>query len=214
MLKNKKVLLILIILLVIVVAGIALMCIKGMNYGLLYGQNTTIEMYLSTKPETSDVKNIITEIFGKDNNIRLVENSENDILITVKSANEEQINTLISKINEKYSLAITANDLKILNNPSMNIKDLIFSYLTPVFITTILILIYFIIKYKKIGMLKILAITLSTVIGVQLIYFSIYALTRIPVNEITMPISMLLFILSFIVLVESFEKSINSNKKA
>ena len=205
--KNKKMLFLLGVMLIIIIVGITIIYTKGMNYGLSYGENTTIEMYLTVKPETSDIKNIVTEIFGKNNNIRIVENLKNDILITVKSADEQQINTLISKINEKYSLEITNDDLEVLNNAKMSLKDVIFPYIAPSIISTLVLLLYFIIRYRKQGIIKVFTYTVLTVIGAQLLYFSIYAIVRAPINELTMPISMILLILSFILLIETYEKN-------
>lgn len=209
MLKNKKILPLVVILLIIVIAGIALIFFKGMNYDLFYGQNTTIKMYIDAKTEKSDIKNIATEIFGKQNSITEVNDLANNIVITVKSASSEQINTLIQKINEKYSLEIKTEDIEVVNNPQINGLDLIYPYILPASITSILILIYFMIRYRKIGMLKVLEYTLFTVIGIQILYLSIYSCARLPIGMLTMPISMVLFILSIIILTEVFENKIN-----
>lgn len=214
MLKDKNIKLILLILLIIIIAGIVTISTKGMNYGLNYGENTTIETYLDTKIENAEIKNIVTEIFGKKNSIRTIEDLDSYLLITVKSASEDQINTLVTKINEKYNLNMTVEDLEILNNPKMSFKDLINPYLIPTIIASLIIIIYFVIKYRRLGIVNILKNALLVIIGIQLVYISIYAITRIPVNELTMPISAILFILSFIVLIEKYEGDINSGKEA
>ena len=204
MLKNKKVLPIVVILLIIIIAGLAVLCIKDMNYGLSYGNNTTIEINFNEKTE---IKDIVKETFGKQYKIKTLNEQENSILLTVKSASEEQLNTLVKKINEKYNLDKTTSELEISNNPKINTKNLISPYVTPVLITSILIILYFVIKYKKLGILKTLTYTLCILVGTQLLYLSIYSIARICVNELTMPISMLLFVLTFVILVEIFEKS-------
>ena len=99
MLKNKKILPILVLLIIIV--GVIVLAIKGMNYGLIYGNNTTIKMNLGKQVEVED---IAKEIFEKEYNVKLVNNHKENVLITAKSVSEEQISTLISKINEKYEL--------------------------------------------------------------------------------------------------------------
>lgn len=211
MLKNKKILPI--IVLVIIIVGVIMLAIKGMNYGLIYGNNTTIKMNLKLEKEAED---IIKEVFGKQYNIKTANNNEKNIIITVKEASEEQINTFITKINEKYDLSISNEDLEIMNNPKMNGKDIVRQYLAPTIITSIIVVLYFVIRYKKLGILKTLITALLTILGTQMIYLSIYAITRIPVNELAMPISMLILILSFIILAEVFEKNmikLKSNKK-
>lgn len=214
MLKDKKTLLIVvIILLIIIIAGITVTTVKGMNYGFLYEKNTTIKMYLEKNFESSEIEEIITNIFGN-NKIRTANNLKGNLIITVESASEEQLNNLVTKLNEKYNLDITTEDLEISNNPRISGKDLIFPYITPVVTTAIIVLIYFMARYRKLGLLKILVYSLSAIIGVQLIYLSIYSIIRIPVNQLTMPISMLLFILSNLILIEIYEKQTISNKKS
>lgn len=211
MLKNKKILPILV--LIIVMIGVIVLAIKGMNYGLNYGNNTTIKMNLKLEKET---ETIVKEVFGNKYNIKTANNTEDNIIITVKTASEEQINTFISKINEKYDLSITNEDLEVTNNSKMKGKDIIRPYLAPAIITSIIVVLYFIIRYKNLGILKTLITTLLTIFGAQMIYLSVYAIARIPVNELAMPISMLILILSFITLVEIFEKDmleLKSNKK-
>ena len=211
MLKNKKILPILV--LVIIIVGVIMLAIKGMNYGLIYGNNTTIKMNLKLEKEAED---IIKEVFGKHYSIKTDNNTEENIIITVKTASEEQINTFITKINEKYDLSIANEDLEIMNNPKINGKDIIRPYVAPTVITSIIVVLYFTIRYKKLGILKTLITTLLTILGTQMVYLSIYAIVRIPVNELAMPISMLILILSFIILAEIFEKDmlkIKSNKK-
>ena len=211
MLKNKKILPILVLLIIIV--GVIVLAIKGMNYGLIYGNNTTIKMNLGKQVEVED---IAKEIFEKEYNVKLVNNHKENVLITAKSVSEEQISTLISKINEKYELSISNEDLEITNNSKMNGKDIIRPYLAPAIITSIIVVLYFTIRYKKLGVLKTLITTLLIIMGIQMVYLSIYAITRIPVNELAMPISMLILVLSFIVLAEIFDKDMSklkSNKK-
>ena len=170
-------------------------------------------MNLKLEKEAED---IIKEVFGKHYSIKTANNTEENIIITVKTASEEQINTFITKINEKYDLSISNENLEIMNNPKINGKDIIRPYVAPTIITSIIVVLYFTIRYKKLGILKTLITTLLTILGTQMVYLSIYAIVRIPVNELAMPISMLILILSFIILAEIFEKDmlkIKSNKK-
>ncbi len=207
MLKNKKTLILLIVILVIIIIGTIVTAVKGFNYGLIYGENTTIELYIETDFDETEMESIIKESLGNRVKIRKVNDLDEDILITVKSASDDQIDTLLSNINEKYSLELTSDDIIITNNAEIKMLDIINPYILPVVITSILSLIYFIIKYKKIGILKyILPVTILTIIIVQLLYFSVYSIIRIPVNQLTMPISMTLFVISLLGLTENFEK--------
>lgn len=209
MLKSKKLLVLLAVILVIIMIGVIVLGVKGMNYSLLYGANTQIEMYLENDFELEDIKAIAKETFGK-NNIRLLDESKHDILITVKSASEEQQNNLISKVNEKYGLELSTQDLIVVNNGEMKLTDLISRYVFPVIIASLVILAYFIIRYRKLKLEKVVLYTLITIIGLQIALLIIYAITRIPVNSFTMPISMLIFILSVLGLTEYFDNQIKN----
>ena len=209
MLKNKKILVLLVAILVIIIVGVILLGVKGMNYSLLYGANTQIEMYLENDFELEDIKAIAKETLGE-NNIRLLDESKHDILITVKSASDEQQNNLISKVNEKYGLELSMQNLIVVNNGEMKLTDLISRYVFPVVIASLVILAYFIVRYRKLKIEKVALYTLITIIGLQIALLIIYAITRIPVNSFTMPISMLIFILSVLGLTEYFDNQIKN----
>lgn len=213
MLKNKKILALLIIALIIIIAGVAVLFTKGMNYSLAYGNNTTVELYLETDFEDSDIQNIIKEVFGNEIETRQVNNLKRDILIITKSASDEQLDSLVSKVNEKYGLELKTDSLLVTKNVKINGMDLIAPYILPVAITAVAILAYFIIRYKKLGIYKISLITVFTVIFTQLLLLSVYALVRLPINEYTMPISMTIYLISVIVLTEKFESDLNKIKK-
>lgn len=213
MLKNKKILPLLVIVIVVIIAGMVMLFVRGMNYGLLYGENTSVELYLESDFEKSDIQNIITEVFGNNIKIRQVNDLEHDILIITKSVSDEQLNILVSKVNEKYNLELKTEDLLVMNNSKLSGTDLISPYIMPVCITALLILAYFIIRYKKIGILKITLFTILTIIFVQLIYISIYSITRLPINEYTMPVSMILYLISVILLTEKFERDLQKLKQ-
>lgn len=208
MLKNKKMISLLAVTLIIVVAGTIMLFIKGMNYGLTYGDNTTIELYLETDFEGADVQSIIKEVFGDNIKTRQVNNLKQDVLIITKSVSDEQLNTLISKVNERYGLELKTDDLLITNNKKISGVDLISSYILPICISAIAILAYFIIRYKKLGIYKVALITILTIIFVLAVYTSIYAIIRLPINEFTMPVAMILYVISIILIAEKFEKDL------
>lgn len=208
MLKNKKMISLLAVTLIIVVAGTIMLFIKGMNYGLTYGDNTTIELYLETDFEGADVQSIIKEVFGDNIKTRQVNNLKQDVLIITKSVSDEQLNTLISKVNERYGLELKTDDLLITNNKKISGVDLISSYILPICISAIAILAYFIIRYKKLGIYKVALIIILTIIFVLAVYTSIYAIIRLPINEFTMPVAMILYVISIILIAEKFEKDL------
>lgn len=213
MLKNKKILGLLTIVLIIIIAGIAVLFTKGMNYSLAYGSNTTVELYLENDFEESDIQNIIKEVFGNEIETRQVNNLKRDILIITKSASDEQLESLVSKVNDKYGLELKKDSLLVTNNVEINGMDLIAPYILPVAITAVVILVYFMVRYKKLGIYKTSLITIVTVVLTQLLLLSVYSILRLPINEYTMPISMIIYLISVIVLTEKFEKDLQNLRK-
>lgn len=213
MLKNKKLIYALTVILVIIIAGIVMLFTKGINYGLEYGKNTTVEIYLETDFEYGDIKNVIEETFGSDIKIKQINGLKNDIVVLTKSASEEQLNNLISKVNEKYSTTLKVDDLIVNNNEKITIIDLIKPYILPVCITIIGILIYLLVAYKKIGSIKISLYFLATILITQLIYASLYIVLRLPVNNYTMPISILIYLLSILGIIIKLEKEKDKYKE-
>ena len=89
---------------------------------------------------------------------------------------------------------------------TMELKDLLQPYFLPMLISLLIITVYYLIKYKKIGLLLILGYTIIGTIGIQLILLSVYSISRIQINYLTMPISILVFAITFFVLTIIFNK--------
>ena len=89
---------------------------------------------------------------------------------------------------------------------SMKLNDMVSPYKISVIVVLVINLIYYCIKYKKIGILEVVEYTLISAITIQLLLISIFIIIRIPVNSYIMSISMLLYILTFVTLTEIFEK--------
>ena len=193
MFKDKKNIF-LIILAVIILVGIIMFCIKGLNYNLFYGKNTTISITTEQAIDKSELQQIVEETIGGKVSVRNLNDLSNSLLITIKGISDEQKTNLLTKVNEKYSLELKEEDLEITNNASIKLIDIIKPYITPSVISIVLILAYFIIRYRKYGIGKIILETLGSILISELSLFSIYAIVRIPVNSITMPISVILFV--------------------
>lgn len=204
MFKDKKS--VLLVVLAIILVGIIMFCIKGLNYNLFYGKNTTISITTEQTIDKGELQQIVEETIGGKASVRNLNDSSNSLLITVKEISDEQKTNLLTKINEKYSLELEEEDLTITNNASIKLVDIIKPYSTPSVISIVLILLYFIIRYRKYGIGKIILETLGSILISELSLFSIYAIIRIPVNSITMPISVILFVIVIIALMEKFRK--------
>ena len=66
------------------------------------------------------------------------------------------------------------------------------------------------IRYYKLGSLNVLAKTLGLVILMQVVLFSIMAITRIPIGRLTVPLVLTVYILTLIGCTSYFEKGLES----
>lgn len=214
MLKNKKCLILMIVLIAIIIAGMVVFVLKGINYSARYGNSVSLQLYIDSDVNMEDIKNISKEVFrNKEIAYANTNKSTKEILITVKEASQEELTLLAEKINEKYEAEITTDDIEAINNYKVKLIDIIEPYKLPVVICLIIILIYFGIMYRKNETLEILTYTIFLPIILQLVYFSVLVLTRIPVGIFTMPISMLIFVFSILGLAYNFNKKYESKEK-
>ena len=191
---------------VVILAGIIMFCIKGLNYNLFYGKNTNIAVNMEKDVNINEIKQLVEETIESKADVRTLNESNNYVLITVKEITDEQKSNLLAKINEKYSLELSQDDIKTTNNAQVKLCDMIKPYITPSIISIALIMIYFVIRYRKYGIGKIILETLGSIVISEALLFSIYAITRIPVNSLTMPMAVILFVIVIIVLMERFRK--------
>ena len=173
--KNiKKILYILCIL--VIIAGIIVWKNLGFNYSTELAKGTIVEIY-----------------FDNSTNKKEIEDSG--------EATDEQKSNLVSKINEKYGIEKTTEDLKIIETPAIQGKDLAKNYIKPTIISTIVILLYLTIRYRKIGNIKLALITLIKTAIITGAYFGLVIITRLPIVSLyTIPVGMFIAIIVLITL--------------
>lgn len=211
---KKKVLILLICL---IFAGTVIVCFKGFNVGLPYKSNINISVYVGKKIEDKDMQEITKEVFkGKQAIVQKVELFEDMISITTEEMSEEELNEkkteLINKLNEKYEKEIKDEEIEIVHNPKVKLSSLIKRYILPFGISTIAIVIYQMIRFKKLGATKTLLTTIIVLMLIGLTYTSLIAITRIPINKLIIPIGMAIYVITIIVLNMKYEKKLEENK--
>ena len=178
------------ILALIVLVGAVLVVTIGLKLDMKNDANTKIYVYIGKEFDNNDIEQIAKETFETDTAIvQKVEIYNEMALITIKEQNTENINekieSLNSKINEKYGLENKKEDIVINNETKINMYSVIKPYILPMLISLIVILVYSSIIYRKLGILKNIIIYVLTVIGSQLLYASILVITRLPFNMFT-----------------------------
>lgn len=245
-----------IILALIIVVGTTITLIMGLNYDLPYSHNTQLDIIIGKEFKNSDIYNIVKEVTGKIRiEVKKVELYQEEVSITADSFTDEQIESIVNKINEQYEINNTVQDVNKIENNKIRGRHIINPYIVPVLVTLaflgiytmIIELLYFtennmpkklvffgsialfvaaltlLINSSKNTQTDIASIIGSTaimiIVGIlliifekkenkkyftvklifyilltQAIYLSLIAITRLPVNRLTMPISMLIYI--------------------
>ena len=211
---TKKTKAICLILAVVIIAGIVVMATVGFNIELSMQKNNRIELYLEKDFEISDIKNIANEVFqNKPTVIQKVEVFGDTVSITANEITDEQKQQLVEKVNEKYSLELNADSTEIEKIPNERLRDLISPYIFAFSLATGLIILYMILKYKKLGMLNILIKTLCTIVIAQATLFSVIAITRIPVGRLTIPMVIIIYLTSLFIYTGNKEKQLAKIKE-
>ena len=211
---TKKQKMIFIILAVIIIAGIAVISTIGFNLELKMQETKKIELYIQKDFEISDIKNIVKEVIPDESiMIQKVEVFEDSVSITAKDITDEQKQSIIDKVNEKYGTELKADSTEIINIPNMKIRDLVKPYVTSFAISTVLILVYIAIRYRKLESIKTMINSLLIIVVGQVVLFSLIAITRIPVGRLTIPMVLIVYMLTLIGITTMFEKQLEVIKE-
>lgn len=186
-----------ILLVCLFIAGIIVIATIGFNVGTKYSENTQIGINIGKEFDINDIKAITDEVFGNQRVlIQKVEMYQDMVQINVEEASEEQIADLNTKINEKFGIENAITDVEVTHNANLKLKSIVKPYLVPMLIVTILVILYTIIVYRKLGVLKVLYNTEMAIIIPEATLISLYAVARIPVNRLTMIIGLIVYIAS------------------
>ena len=197
-----------ILMLLVIIAGIVMIAVKGFNFDLKYQETQRVELYLKTEFNISDIRQITDEVFGNQKvMIQKVEVFEDSVSITTTSISDEQKSNLITKINEKYGTEITAEDTTVENIGHTRGRDIIKPYIVPFAIAAIVVLIYLGIRYYKLSIAKVIAKSIGIMALAQILLFSVMAITRIPIGRLTIPMVILVYLLTLFGITNMFEKN-------
>lgn len=155
--------------------------------------NIVQKIYISIGDDYSvdDIKTIANEVFSKeDTNVEKSKDNEKYVSIEANLITEQDLESLNNKINEKYNLtnktsSISAsNVIKSKEMPRVRLTDMAKQYLFYTIIATIIVLVYFAIRFRKLGIAKVMLESISTIVFSELLYMAIIAITRASINKI------------------------------
>lgn len=206
---------------IIIIIGIILTATIGLNLDLMYSSHKSIDINLQKQFENEDVYKITKEVFENQKvKVQKVELYEDMVSIIVKDATDEQLENLNTKLNEKYELENKKDDMVITNVPSVEISDLVKPYILPVSISFVVIIVYLVIYMainnrvnRKLSILKETSKAILTIIGIELLYLSVFAITRLEVNYTTLPIGIIIYAFTTILILMNLEKQYKIEEK-
>lgn len=200
----KKILYIIIAL--VIIAGIVVWKKQGFNLELQYSARKQINISNNTGIDKAEVEQIVSEILGETRYfVQEVETFKNAISIVADEITEEQKNKIIEKFNEKYETKLKAEDIEIISIPFTRVKDVIKPYIIPGIVITAIVLVYFIFRFKKLGLKTILLKTVIIPVVAELLLYSGIAITRIPFGRIAIACGIGLYIIIISILTNKFE---------
>lgn len=193
----------------IIIAGIAMVALKGFNVELKYRHHQKIELTIGKKVNIEDIQKIANEVFGKNKaNVQIIEVYKDAVQITAENITEEQKNAAVQKVNELYpqevaegeeeKVLIKAENVKVITNTNIRLRDVAKPYIIPLVIITVLVLGYIAIRYRKLGIVKSLVEPAVIIVLAEVIFLSILAIVRFPMGRLTMPLVLLVYVVSII----------------
>ena len=206
---------------IIIIIGIILTTTIGLNLDLMYSSHKSIDINLQKQFENEDVYKIAKEVFENQKvKVQKVELYEDMVSIIVKDATDEQLENLNTKLNEKYELENKKDDMVITNVPSIEISDLVKPYILPVSISFVVIIVYLVIYMainnrvnRKLSILKEISKAILTIIGIELLYLSVFAITRLEIKHTTLPIGVIIYAFTTILILMNLEKQYKIEEK-
>ena len=193
-----------VILIAIIIAGGVMVGIKGFNKDITYKDNATIYVSVGKEFSIKEMRDIAKEVFGNQRVlVQVVELYKDMVSFTVEEKSDEElapkVEELNKKINEKYGLENKVENISIVHSPKVRLRDIISPYIWPVGICTTLVFVYAMIRYRKLGAFRTLGKYIVGVLGIELLYLSLIALTRLPINQLVIPVGLLLYTLAIII---------------
>ena len=204
--KNK---LLYILIAIVIIAGIVVGYTAKFKFSLAYDDSIRVEMYIGKDYTKADVEAIAKEAFGtKEVLIQKIEFFNDSVAITVRESNDEKLNNLVAKVNEKYGTTLAKEDLTVVDVPHYRGRDIMSDYIVPIVISAVLIIVYSIIRFRKIELAKVVAKLLIWPIIVEALYLSILAIARIPISYYTLPLGIILAVLTLTIITYKNEKKL------
>ena len=185
------------------------------NITILVGQENNEEQS-EEQTETynvEDIEAIAKEVFEKDDvKVEKSEEDENYVVIESELITEEKLEELNNKINEKYGLQNTTSSIGVSQIVTINeygrvrLTDMAKQYVIYISIATIIVLVYFAIRFRKLGSAKVVARSIVLLVLAEIFYMAIIAITRYPIDKLAIIAAIAIYLIVMTYLSNSFIK--------
>ena len=200
----NKILVILVAILLVI--GIFLMVTKGFNYSIEYEEVTELKFMLGEVLDMDEVEGIVKEAFNdKELRIQKIDYFNDSVNISVVEPTDEEIQSLIDKFNSRYNQNNTMDSISIVKTANTPLYEIAKPYIFPSILVLILAAIYMGIRFRKQGILKVTLLPIIMTVVVEALYLSILAILQIPISIWTMPIALVLLLITLTVYAYRFE---------
>lgn len=210
---SKKIILLGIILLII--AGIVVVALKGVKVSLILQQHEEINIYIGKPTDIQDMKSICKEVF-KDKRfiVRDLDIFTDAYSINVESVINEEKDELISKVNEKFGVNITTDDISEKTVSNIRVRDIVKPYVKPALISAVLMAVYVVIRFRKENAFKLLGKILGIIILTEAVIFSVIAVLRIPLSATMINLMAVIAVVELCLYINKLEtKKLGKNEK-
>lgn len=198
----------------LVVIGLIVVIVGGFNVEQKYRSYNKINIYVGEEIDIDKIEKIVKEVFGKNKaTVQKLEIYNDTFQVTAKEITEEQKNAIIDKVNELYpiegtedssententesNVRIKKEDIKIVSANNVRLRDVFKPYIMPLTITTLCIMLYVGIRYRKLGVIKVVLGTVGVIVGVQILLLSVLAIIRFPMGRFSPALILIAYIMS------------------
>lgn len=171
------------ILIVAIIAGMIVIFTVGFNLKVTTKAHQEISVNIGEEYKNNDVKQIAKDVIKNDVEVQKIGDFEDQAVISANEITKEQVTEIVNKLNEKYGKEISADSIAVNDVPAAKLSEMFLPQITSFIIATVVIFVYFAIRYRKQGVIRVLV---TAVIGLgllELLVSSFIALLRIPVGQ-------------------------------
>ncbi len=165
--------------LVIIVGGITYGLITGYRFDIDFKGGTSIQVDLNEEYDNSDIQNLVKEVTKEAPLVQKVTGGNNAVSITTETISMEEVDTIVSKLQEKYPNMGEASTKNVQPNYG---KELINSALLAITVSVAIILIYIAIRFKTLGF----SAAITAIIGLihdAAFLIALYGIFKLPINS-------------------------------